>query len=761
MASEKWWDNDGYGNQAVRCSISLSTSDDTATSVKIKATGGADTYNSTGWGGSYINFAGHTESGGCYGCSDNYYWAHSSWWWENLHVDTITKTHSSQSITKTCSFIYGRWPGVTLTASATITVGAKTSYSVTYALDGGSGTFGDQTKWYDESLTLNSNAPTKTGFLFKGWTGSDGNTYQPGGNYTGNSALTLTAIWQAQTTELENVADIEAGENPSFSWTPQTASLTYKINLSLGTWTHTIDNITPNTTSRYTYNYYTVPMDVCEQIPDQVLGLMTAELETYNEGTKTGSSTVQFTVSVPASVVPTFLTGGASLYPDNGLHIYLKNTSQVKGIMQLTAAYASPIVEAKMTIGEDVKTTVPVQDPLITEKYTAQIISDVLPTSGSVPVVFEITDARGRKKTQSVTINVYDYTKPTASVSVRRVSSNVVEATLNMSYCEVGSNSATYSLNGSSPSAVVNNMQTVTQTMGPYWDSRNYNAELVVTDAVTSVTARASLRPGKGNRFETLSEDQFYVGMDDKGWKDISSQYDGGIDDGLIWFQREGYQSIAETDSVGIGMPVILDPDSDYELLYAVNGMEHTSALVSFFWIFDAGTPTETGYTYLSTTENLAPGDIFHTPTLEASVIPKILWGIVTLGVEPVAYSEMPSVYREFTNVTVRKVEEETERLDWEVETGNLGLDSPLHKYISKVVIRMAFEGWMSVGVSYDGSPFKEVYRKSTETLKSFDIPINVKRCDHFRFRICGKGVAKIYSIGYNEETGSEINEQP
>lgn len=746
MASEKWWDNDGWGNQAIRCSISLSTSDDTATSVKIKATGGADTYNSTGYQGSWINFAGHTESGGCYGYSDNYYWAHSSWWWTDLHVDTITKTHSSQTITKTCSFIYGRWPNDTLTASASITVGAKTSYSVTYALDGGSGTFGSQTKWYGEDLTLRSGSPTKSGFLFKGWTGSDGNTYQPGANYTSNSALTLTAIWQAQTTDLENVADIDAGQNAYFYWTPQSTSLTYKINLSIGTWTHTIDDIAPNTTSRYTYTY-TVPMEVCNQITDQVSGLMTAELETYNGGTKTGSSTVQFTVSVPTSVVPTFLTGGASLYPDNGLHLYLKNTSQVKGIMQLTAAYSSPILEAKMTIGEDVKTAVPVQDPLITEKYTAQIISDVLPTSGSVPVVLEITDARGRKKTQTLTITVYDYSPPSITISSLGRSGRSIYYSYTVSCTSVGVNAGTYTINGGTAHAI-DGMYHGGGTLIAN-EGKNFTLTIVATDLVTSTTVSRKLYPGRGDRFSSLSEGAYYVGADEYGFKDIESAYDGGIDDGTVWFQRTSGQG-----PLGIGFPVRLEYDSDYELLFDVNESdENTVALVTFY------RKQANDIIYLSTTYDgkyLKPGAIFHTPSKE-SPLDGGIWGLIVLGADRSIGDE--SVYREFSNIIIRKVGYDTEQLDWVVETGNLGLDTPMQKYISKVVIRMAFEGQMHVAVSYDGGTFNEVYRKSTEKLRSYDIPINVKRCDHFRFRIGGRGVAKIYSIGYSVETGSEINE--
>lgn len=78
--------------------------------------------------------------------------------------------------------------------SARYTVPALASYTVSYNANGGSGAPGNQTKWYGETLTLSSTVPTRGGYTFQGW--SDGtNTYWPGGTYTGNSALSLTAQW--------------------------------------------------------------------------------------------------------------------------------------------------------------------------------------------------------------------------------------------------------------------------------------------------------------------------------------------------------------------------------------------------------------------------------------------------------------------------------------------------------------------------------------------------------------------------------------
>ena len=94
---------------------------------------------------------------------------------------------------------------------------------------------------------------------------------------------------------------------------------------------------------------------------------------------------------------------------------------------------------------------------------------------------------------------------------------------------------------------------------------------------------------------------------------------------------------------------------------------------------------------------------------------------------------------------------------DWSIETGNLGLDSMFHKYISKVTIRLAVTGTLKAYILYDNGDFTEIISKENLSLNSFSIPINVKRCDHFRIKLSGTGDVTIYSIGYFTETGSEI----
>jgi len=81
--------------------------------------------------------------------------------------------------------------GLTLTA-----VWAINTWGVSYNANGGSNAPSNQTKVYGQTLTLSSAVPTRTLYDFVSWAGSDGNTYYPNSQFTGNYGLTLTANWK-------------------------------------------------------------------------------------------------------------------------------------------------------------------------------------------------------------------------------------------------------------------------------------------------------------------------------------------------------------------------------------------------------------------------------------------------------------------------------------------------------------------------------------------------------------------------------------
>ncbi len=98
--------------------------------------------------------------------------------------------------------------------------------------------------------------------------------------------------------------------------------------------------------------------------------------------------------------------------------------------------------------------------------------------------------------------------------------------------------------------------------------------------------------------------------------------------------------------------------------------------------------------------------------------------------------------------------------IEWMVETGVLGTDSPDKKYISKIVVRMSMTVGAQVAfyIQYDSiGDWKPVGSVMGTSLRTFSLPIRPRRCDHLRLRICGIGEAKVFSISKTVEEGSDL----
>lgn len=119
------------------------------------------------------------------------------------HSFTVNKTTAEQSINCYSQIVAASSyvSGTKNSAKVTVTVPAKTSYTVTYNANGGSGAPSAQTKWHGTALTLSTTKPTRTGYTFAGWaTSTSGSVaYTAGASYTANANVTLYAKWTAIT----------------------------------------------------------------------------------------------------------------------------------------------------------------------------------------------------------------------------------------------------------------------------------------------------------------------------------------------------------------------------------------------------------------------------------------------------------------------------------------------------------------------------------------------------------------------------------
>ena len=105
--------------------------------------------------------------------------------------------------------------------------------------------------------------------------------------------------------------------------------------------------------------------------------------------------------------------------------------------------------------------------------------------------------------------------------------------------------------------------------------------------------------------------------------------------------------------------------------------------------------------------------------------------------------------------------EKQTEgKFDWFVESGTIGYTMPDNKYISRINARISLDFGTNVDfyLQYDSSGvWEHKFNMSGKGTKTFTVPVIPKRCDHFKYKIVGKGGCKVHSITKTTEQGSDI----
>ena len=96
----------------------------------------------------------------------------------------------------------------------------------------------------------------------------------------------------------------------------------------------------------------------------------------------------------------------------------------------------------------------------------------------------------------------------------------------------------------------------------------------------------------------------------------------------------------------------------------------------------------------------------------------------------------------------------------WEAQTGPMGIFTSDAKYMTGISIRawLGMNSSMSVFTSYDlTGDWTQVACVTGDGLRSWQLPISVRRYDHVYLKIVGMGDAKIYSITKTLEQGSDV----
>lgn len=131
-------------------------------------------------------------------------------WSTSNQVKLVSYTYTyNRGTTASTRYLYARLKGVDIvgsemSASATFTVPALQTYTITYNANGGKNAPPTQTKYYGKAITLSTNEPVRDGYTFLGWNTSStatsaNSSYDPGDTYSSNANLTLYAVWKANT----------------------------------------------------------------------------------------------------------------------------------------------------------------------------------------------------------------------------------------------------------------------------------------------------------------------------------------------------------------------------------------------------------------------------------------------------------------------------------------------------------------------------------------------------------------------------------
>lgn len=255
------------------------------------------------------------------------------------------------------------------------------------------------TGWYklgSKYITVSHNADgTGSVTLTAEWDCGFDSSYTPR-HLSLSETVTLTTIPRASSV---SASGNTLGQAVAITISRASSSFTHKLYYSCGSisWAGIASDV--GTSYRWT-----PPVSLAAQAPNASSVVLSIIVETYNGSTYIGSSSVQMTLAVPSSVVPTLSV--ATSDPTNvsatyGGYVQLR--SKLKVDLTASGAHGSTIKSYSIKLGD------------IYAVSAASGTTDYLPTAGALTLTCTVTDSRGRTATKTQTITVIAYRKPTIS----------------------------------------------------------------------------------------------------------------------------------------------------------------------------------------------------------------------------------------------------------------------------------------------------------------------------------------------------------
>ena len=173
-------------------------------------------------------------------------------------------------------------------------------------------------------------------------------------DYLGISSASITLTYEyLQSDGTMATTSVAAGSAARLNITAYNSAYTHKVVWKFGSYSAT-QSIAAGTT----YASYTIPLSWLSAIPNATSGAATVTLETIDTtGASLGSYSYGFTITVPASVVPTISSVSAAPVNDNatingwGIYVYGKS----KALSRSTAQRGAWLVDQKLLHHHDPK----------------------------------------------------------------------------------------------------------------------------------------------------------------------------------------------------------------------------------------------------------------------------------------------------------------------------------------------------------------------------------------------------------------------
>lgn len=98
-------------------------------------------------------------------------------------------------------------------------------------------------------------------------------------------------------------------------------------------------------------------------------------------------------------------------------------------------------------------------------------------------------------------------------------------------------------------------------------------------------------------------------------------------------------------------------------------------------------------------------------------------------------------------------------KVKWSCQSGKFMADHPDRKYVTRLNVRLRLDpgSRFRLYIRYDSAgEWVQVCSMVSAALRAYDIPVRVRRCDHYMLKMEGEGPCEVYSIVKTYQTGSD-----